>query len=203
MILKKHLYRCFLFKLNLSIFDVIIRQNKYIQQVKQILAYFYYMNNISKENFSKMLKSEGYQIFLFSCPAIIPFNIFFSHSWFVCVRNKKVSRWEVLFHRNKKNKIIGRHLHLNSLDPFVGAGMTPFFFDKLLWKPKLIKCIEGGENSLANKMCDFIENSSNNYKHKDKYWAIGPNCNTYINWVLNEFPEFDIKLSIRFIGKKI
>ena len=153
------------------------------------------------KKFLKMLKKQDYQIFLFSCPAIIPFNVFFDHSWFVCVKNGKVSRWEVLFHNNKKNIAAGKHLHCNTLEAFSGASMTPFFLDKILWKAKLIKYIEGPENSLAHKMYEFIENSDKNYKYKNNYWPTGPNCNTYIQWILNHFPEFNINLSWRFIGK--
>ena len=51
-------------------------------------------------------------------------------------------------------------------------------------------------------MYDFIENSDKKYKYRNNYFVTGPNCNTYVKWVLNHFPEFNIKLSWRFIGRR-
>lgn len=161
------------------------------------------MNSVFQKDFSKMLKTGVYQVFLFSCPAVFPLSIFFNHSWFVCSKNFKVSKWEVRFEINKKNQKSGRHLHFNTSSPFIGTSIIPYVRNFFLWRPRLVKYVEGGSSSLAGKMYDFIENSGNNYKYRDEYWAIGPNCNTYAQWVLDEFPEFDVKLSGRFIGKNI
>lgn len=154
------------------------------------------------KNFFEKINKSGYHIFLFSCSAVFPLNFFFNHSWFVIVKDGNISRWEVRFETNDKNPITGKHLHFNTSKPFVGTSIAPYVYKHLLWKPSLLKYIDGREGSLAQKMYDFIENSDKKYKYKNNYFPTGPNCNTYIQWILNSFPEFDIKLSWRFIGKK-
>ena len=37
----------------------------------------------------------------------------------------------------------------------------------------------GGEESLAQKIIEFVENSSEAYPNRDRYSLIGPNSNTY------------------------
>ncbi len=155
-----------------------------------------------RENFYKKINKNTYQIFLFSCPAVIPLSFLFNHSWFVCVKDGLASRWEVRFEKNKKTPEIGLHLHKNTLDPFVGTGKIAYVPNKFFWEANLIKYIEGDKNSLAHKMYDFIENSDEKYKYRNNYFVTGPNCNTYVKWVLNHFPEFNIKLSWRFIGRR-
>ena len=63
------------------------------------------------DNFQKLVKSQGYQVFLFICPAFIPCH-FALHPWFVCVKDGNISRWEVRFEKNYNNPDIGKHLHL-------------------------------------------------------------------------------------------
>lgn len=153
-----------------------------------------------KQNFQKLIKTNGYQVFLFTCPASLPF-VFAVHPWFVCIKNGEISRWEVRFEKNKNNPATGKHLHLNLLPPFVGIEMFSFLSKRFLWKAKLLGYIEGNENSTAKKVFDFIENSKNIYPYKDKYLLWGPNSNTYTQWVLNAFPDFDLKLPWNCFGR--
>ena len=61
--------------------------------------------------------------------------------------------------------------------------------------------IEGDENSLAAKMAEFIEHSPETYSHSKEYSLVGPNSNTYVQWILNMFPEFPAKLPWNAFGK--
>jgi hypothetical protein len=107
----------------------------------------------------------------------------------------------VRFEKNKINPIIGKHLHLNSLPPFSGIEMLQFIPKKFLWPANLLGHIEGGSDSLAKKIIDFIETSPQNYIYRDQYSFIGPNSNTYVQWVMNNFPDFKIKLPRNSFGK--
>ncbi|MEK7555250.1 MAG: DUF3750 domain-containing protein [Patescibacteria group bacterium] len=151
------------------------------------------------KNFQKLVKPNGYQVFLFICPASIPCN-FAIHSWFVCVRNGEISRWEVRFEKNNRNPNIGKHLHVNSLPSFSGIEIIPYI-SKFLWNAKLLNYIEGNENSAAKNIFNFIEKSKNSYPYRDKYLLWGPNSNTYVQWILNHFPDFNIKLPWNCFGK--
>lgn len=155
---------------------------------------------MGENDFRKLIKPNGYQVFLCACPASIPF-IFAIHPWFVCVKNGEISRWEVRFEKNKRNPVTGKHLHINSLPPFSGIEMIIFFKEKFLWSAKLLAHIEGDENSTAKNIIDFIENSKDNYPYCDKYLIWGPNSNTYIQWVLDRFADFKIKLPWNCLGK--
>lgn len=155
---------------------------------------------MQKNNFQKLIKPEGYQVFLFVCPAFMPLN-FASHPWFVCVKNGKISRWEVRFEKNIINQTIGKHLHFNSLPPFSGIEMIQFLPKKFLWKASLLGYVEGDQNSSAKKMIDFIESSPENYPYRNQYSFFGPNSNSYVQWVLNNFPNFKIKLPWNSFGK--
>lgn len=152
--------------------------------------------NKSSEEFQNLIKNDTYQVFIFDCPAYFPFN-FARHPWFVLNKKGEISRWEV---RQEENKLTGSHLYLDAQPPFQGINVS-FFPKKYFWKPELIGQIEGDENSSAKKVIDFIENSNSTYPYIYQYSLIGANSNTYLGWVLNNYPIFNKKLSWRFMGK--
>ena len=61
--------------------------------------------------------------------------------------------------------------------------------------------VEGEEGSLAQNMADFIEVSNKNYPYCYGYSLIGPNSNTYVQSVLDRFPESRMQLSWNALGK--
>lgn len=152
--------------------------------------------NTENKDFQNLIKNDRYQVFVFSCRVNIPF-IFARHPWFVLNKKGEISRWEVRDFKNKNNS----HIFFNNQPPFEGINMT-FFPKGHFWRAKLIGSIEGNEDSIVPKIIDFIKNSEKNYPYRNKYvLTSGPNSNTYAQWVLNKFPEFNIKLSWRFFGK--
>lgn len=152
----------------------------------------------NSNDFESLIKKDKYQVFVFANPAPIPIN-FARHPWFVLNKKGEISRWEVLHFKNKVDKNF-KHVHLNRRAPFLGFDII-YPIEKYLWKPKLLGYLEGDEGSLAEKAVELIENSRKNYPYCDKYSFFGPNSNTYLQWVLNKFPELNIKLSWHFIGK--
>ncbi len=152
-----------------------------------------------EEEFKKLIKEDKYQVFVFESKAHFPF-VFASHPWFVINKKGVISRYEVVY---KKDCCPGKsfgHVHLNALPPHKGIRIFSFY-ENLFWKSKLLGFLEGNINSTAQKAVYFIENSRHSYPHLDKYVLTGPNSNTYLQWVLNAFPELNIKLGSRFIGK--
>jgi hypothetical protein len=148
------------------------------------------------ENFKKLIADDKYQVFLLICPAIIPFS-FAAHTWFVCVEENKISRYEVLHYKNSDKN----YLHINSLPPFSGIGKFLFFPKNFLWKSKILWQTNGDENSLTKKIIAFIKKSPDNYPLTNKYFFPGPNSNTYVQWIINNFPELNIKLPWNCFGK--
>ena len=145
-----------------------------------------------------LINKEKYQVFILTCPAYIPFS-FARHPWFVLNKKGLLSRWEVRHYKNVSNKDLG-YIHLNAQPPFQGVNIS-FFIKKHFWKSKLTGYIEGDENSTAHKIIKLIENSEKVYPYCYKYFFFGPNSNTYIQWVLDNFPDFNIQLPWNFIGK--
>ncbi len=149
-------------------------------------------------NIEKYIKKDTYQVFLLTCPANMPFS-FAVHPWLVVNRLGTISRWDVLMPQRKRDLSFG-HLNKNLIPPFQGIEIFPFF-QKYLWSGKLVSVIEGDENSLAAQMAKFIEGSHENYPHKEKYSLLGPNSNTYVQWVLDHFPQADMCLPWNAFGK--
>ena len=75
------------------------------------------------------------------------------------------------------------------------------FSQKYFWKGKLRRYIEGGEGSLAQRMAECIENSPKMYPYCNTYAPRGPNSNTYVQWVLNQFPQSGLTLPWNSFGK--
>ena len=153
---------------------------------------------MDEKEFNKLFKKDLYQVFLFSCPAPIPIN-FASHYWFVVNNKGKLSRWEVLARQINIKERWG-HLHKNIAKPT--RGMELFLYINWFFrKSKLNGKISGKKGSFVEKMVKFIEKSPDNYPYCEKYNSLGPNSNTYIQWVINKFPKSSFKMSRRAIGK--
>lgn len=133
---------------------------------------------------------------MFSCPCSLPIS-FASHTWWVTNNKGKLNRWEVLF-RKSACKTSWTHLHKNCIHPFKGLEIF-WAYSKYLWKPNLLKIIEGKKAKLIIRS---IENSPKKYPFNVKYNLLGPNSNTFIQWIINKFPESGFKLPWNAIGKK-
>ncbi len=156
------------------------------------------MKEKTEEELKKLVKENKYQVFVCACRAHVPFNFAF-HAWFVVNNKGKISRWEIRHNRNMNNPDWG-YLYLNNQFPF--QGIRSFLFSKkYARKVKLVGYIEGDENSLAQKVIEFIEKSQKLYPYCHEYLLTGPNSNTYAEWIFNKFPEFNIKLPWSFVGK--
>lgn len=125
-----------------------------------------------------------------TCPAHFPF-IFAIHPWFVINRKGVVSRWGISFKKHSRALSWG-YLNKNIRPPF--DGIEIFSFVRGTWKGKVLSSIEGDQGSLAEKMTKLIDQSNTQYPYTREYSLTGPNSNTYIQWVLNKFPESQMKL---------
>ncbi|MDP3901860.1 MAG: DUF3750 domain-containing protein [bacterium] len=141
------------------------------------------------------LDKDKFQVFLMTCPGNLPFS-FMPHHWFVINDRGIISRWEVLF-RKIPNATRWGYLYKNFFAPFRGIEIS-HFSKKYLWQAKLRYKIDGEE---AKQLAKFIEKSPSAYPYCQKYFLTGPNCNTYIQWIINHFPNLNIKLPWNAIGK--
>lgn len=146
--------------------------------------------------FENLIDKNKHQVFLFKSRASFPF-VFAIHPWFVVNKKGEISRWEFAFFDNYKDKQHWGHLYKDLFPPFQGIEFIPFS-NKLFGMGKLIGRVEGEK---ATKIINFIENSHLNYKYLNEYKFKGPNSNTYIQWVLNNFPESKLSLPLNAFGK--
>jgi len=158
----------------------------------EISPFFSVKKNKTKLSDNLLNKNKN-QILIFCCPAYFPLN-FFRHSWIVINKKGITTRLEIRHDVNLGSK---NHLFVNNQPPLEGINKS--FFIKSKWSPKLLKVIE---NELAEEIIYFIEKSLKDYPYIYKYKGNGPNCNTFIQWILDQFPKINLKLSWRFIGKK-
>ena len=155
---------------------------------------------MSIENLEKLLQNDRNQVFLFTCAATVPF-MFARHPWFVVNRKGVISRWEIFWQANKSTENCWQHLHKNFYPPF--QGIEKFFFtNDYFWKHvKLVGSVEGDSGSIAERMADFLERSPERYPFCNTYALRGPNSNTYVQWVLDAFPDARLSLPWNAIGK--
>jgi hypothetical protein len=70
------------------------------------------------------------------------------------------------------------------------------------FRSEIISYVEGGKGSIADKMIKFIEKSEKSYPFTKRYTVIpGPNSNTFIQWIINHFPESGFRLPWNAFGK--
>jgi cytidyltransferase-like protein len=93
------------------------------------------------------------------------------------------------------------YLHKDAMPPFSGTRKFFDFSDKN-WegKTRLEGMIEGGEGSMAQDISTFILESKNTYPNKENYSLLGPNSNTYISWVLTQFPGWNVRIPWNAFG---
>ena len=155
---------------------------------------------MKEKDYKKLINKRLYQVFLFTSNMPIPVN-FAKHSWFVVNLRGKISRFDSGLFLIKAKKSWG-NVHMNLFkDPTSGL-IKNINNDDDRHPSKIIGFIEGGKDSLAQKMGNFIFNNSKNYPYKNKYkYYPGPNSNTFIQWILNKFPESKFKLPLNAFGK--
>ncbi|HEY4494234.1 MAG TPA: DUF3750 domain-containing protein [Candidatus Paceibacterota bacterium] len=151
-----------------------------------------------ESDFKNLLDKDKYQVFLCHSKCAFP-AMFASHPWFVLNKKGKIVRCGISHYKNITPESKG-HFTVNMLPPFVGLPWF-LFYKKFRYQATLLGFIEGDENSVAKQIIDFIENSVSNYPYVDKYHFVGPNSNTYVQWVLNHFPDFPAALPWNSPGK--
>ena len=153
------------------------------------------------DDFNKLLKPDRYQVFLFACPAMLPFS-FSAHCWFVINRKGNVSRVEVFWLPRLRWPLKWGHVHHDFYPLTQGVEVLPFSRTHFWRGVQLLGSVEGGEGSLAQRMAECVASSDGGYPFVSRYRLVGPNSNTYAQWVLNRFPESGLRLPWNAFGKE-
>jgi hypothetical protein len=110
-----------------------------------------------------------------------------------------IHRRELGHFKNTEHPSMG-YLHHNFLLPW--QGITKHLrTTKNHFKSKLLLHISGGKESIAQKIVEWTNRKITKYPYKKNYRRIRRNSNTFIQRIINNFPEIDIELPKRAIGK--
>ena len=133
-------------------------------------------------------------------PLPIPMNMIAVHCWIVTIDAQwKTDRWEVWQSRSNCKSSWG-YVHKNLLAPWQGISKYPAF---RRYVPGPIYPIASLNGHIAKSVIEFMDNHMNEYPYTNDYhyWP-GPNSNTYVQWVINQFPQLSVNLPWSAIGKK-
>lgn len=150
------------------------------------------------KEFENLLSNHSDQVFLFASP--VPFPFFFAvHSWFVIKLHGEVHRWEFGRFRNSPRPG-GIGIQHDFLPPLAGMNMFPWS-TRPRYPSNLVGHITSTTSSTATELARFIHCSSMEYPLKRNYSYTGPNSNTYVAWVLRQFPASGLKMPWNAFGK--
>lgn len=144
--------------------------------------------------YEKFIDCSKYQVFLFCSKAVLPFS-FSKHSWFVVNRLGSISRYEIIVDDN-----VDSFVRRDFCSPWLGSSVT-LSNREHYFKEELVGYVTGDKGSFVDGMVGKIVNSVNDYPYKKVYKYLGPNCNTYTQWVLDSFPECNLRLPFNAFGK--
>lgn len=144
-------------------------------------------------------KDWKYHFFiLYSC-AIFPVN-FSKHFRIVTINKWIIHRREIWHFKNRKNPEL-YYFHRDLSKPTTWLQKFLRRSDKHR-KAYLAYHKSWGEKSLIHKIVSFIENSYSSYPYSKKYILFPwPNSNTYIQRILNHFPQIKFQLPRNAFGK--
>lgn len=144
-------------------------------------------------------RAEGQKkaVFILSSPIPYPFA-FARHFWFVIKVGEDWERWEFGQFKSAPDKKIGVFKDLMPLT----MGMNRYFWKSKPRHKSYLHFSLSAEEPVTGKIIDFLRQEAADYPLRDTYRYLGPNSNTFVQWVLYHFPELDYKLPWRAVGKR-
>ena len=159
--------------------------------------------NIKQQNIQNQVDPTKYQVFICTSPTSIPL-IGFLHAYIVINERGKLTRWDMWHTKNRVSSSEG-YVHKDTYDPWTGLSIfygNELSKERLRWSIKVVDLISGDENSMAYQMCKFINKNAFKYPLKNCYNFLGPNSNTFVQWFLDNFVQWSIKLPRRAVGAR-
>ena len=154
---------------------------------------------------SDQYKEDDFVVKLYTCPVPFPFT-FAVHAYVVFQHGNDVVRYDVnpIPFSDTQSKPFG-HIQKDILPPETGfrwLGKYPFNFGPR-YKVRLVGKISGDATSSAGRLYTFVASGGLiNYPHTHTYRMIlGPNSNTFIQWVLRQVPDSGLRLPSNAWGK--
>jgi|GEM_PF-877109 len=160
------------------------------------------MKKVKGKEIQRYVKNDAYQVFILDTPVSFPLWLF-RHTYIVVNDHGTLTRWDI-FHRNYGTRESQDYLHKNFTDPWQGLGIfyIPICSKKPHFKARLLGMIEGGKDSQACKVVQYINSQVYNYPFVSRYnMVLGPNSNTFTQWALDQCNTPNITLPALAHGK--
>jgi hypothetical protein len=157
------------------------------------------------------MDSDDYEVSVYSSKLGIPFS-FVAHTHIVTKHAGMQHRYDVFMPVTVPDTVkpyIGT-IYKNLLPPNIGF-LVLFRknywlrtdHNKLRWKTHSHSSVVGATGSPAYKLFQFIETGGlKSYPNQNQYnFILGPNSNSFTQWVVNQFPECNLSLPFNAWGK--
>ncbi len=151
--------------------------------------------------------SEKYHVSVRSTPLPLPLQCFI-HAYIVTQHAGVSNRYEVIIPGMYKNIFpydgrIFKNLMASEKGFLIFFERNPDMSRGLRWHTKEASRCEGDVGSPTHKLYEFIESGNlHKYPHKNNYHMIkGPNCNAFIQWIIDQVPEANLSLPWNAWGK--
>lgn len=159
----------------------------------------YERNNSYSENALQAHVNTGSsQVFLLYSPLPFPMR-FSSHSWIVTNNHGKLDRWEVWQRASACDTSWG-HVHQNLFEPFTALHKNFFRREKGRYFAHLAGVWEN--NKEVDALIKFMHEWAGQYPLANRYiYYPGPNSNTFVQWIIDHFPDSGFTLPFSAFGK--
>jgi len=152
------------------------------------------------------MREAQYSVTLYSSPLPLPLS-FAVHTYLVVETNDVTKRLDVdgyLPHTHTRH--YGGYIFINLLPPTQGYkifGLTPKFGIGPRWQVTKHGTCSGTNYSPAHNLHQFVETDGlKNYPFINNYnMLLGPNSNTFTQWIIDQVPECSFKLPNNAWGK--
>ena len=140
------------------------------------------------------LNNEKLQVFIMYSRVSLPLPPA-CHVWFVINDHGLLSRYEGLDLRHKCSDGLDGYIFQDYFPPNVGM---PVWITRKTptWRAYTISVVEGDD---AQHLAQILRDSLQDYPHKH-YRLLGPNSNTYAQWIISTAGLTHIKLPITAVG---
>lgn len=140
------------------------------------------------------LNNEKLQVFIMYSRVSLPLPPA-CHVWFVINDHGVLSRYEGLDWRHRRSDGLDGYIFQDYFPPNVG--LPVWILSKTpTWRAYTISVVEGDD---AERLAQILRDSLHSYPHKH-YRLLGPNSNTYAQWIISTAGLTHIKLPITAVG---
>jgi len=146
-----------------------------------------------------------YKVFVYASKMPLPIQ-FTVHTWIVTEHDEVRDRFDVLGFKEDRGIRHG-YFYKNFLPPKMGCpvfsiGKWRLFEKRITWKTELLYEIQGGVGSDAHKIYTLLHKDYKKIPIVNRFrLLIGPNCNSFTQWVLDYVAPKKYPLPLKAYGK--